>query len=175
MVLISILCLAVSSPSNDVDKGVSLYEKLHFTEAIPHLEQALADVTLPQNERIRALAYLGRAHAILGHPLSAEQVFIKLLELEPKYRIDGSMSPRIRRPFDKALAAQAQTQKAHGAKAQPLPALDLPPKYEPPPRLYQRPLFWVAASAVVVGIGTSLFLLFRPSESGRGIYVEKHL
>ncbi|MFH1809698.1 MAG: hypothetical protein ABIJ09_13205 [Pseudomonadota bacterium] len=95
-----------ATPAQAQDPGVRAalqrYAELEYQAAVPLLERALARTDLSQPDRRIALAYLGRAHAVLHQQPAAVDAFAALLELEPEYAIPAIESPLIRDAFGQA-------------------------------------------------------------------------
>jgi tetratricopeptide (TPR) repeat protein len=84
-------------------KATDLYSDLSFERALVLVDQALAK---PRNSRLQlvhAYKLRGLCHASLGRYDQASKSFARLLALDPTFRLDTSLSPRIRASFNKVL------------------------------------------------------------------------
>lgn len=110
-----------ASPSALVNTGIKRYQALDYQGAIQILNQALRNRQLDRGNRLRALAHLGRAHAVLNQPGRATRRFTDLLRLEPTFQVDWQESPRIREAFAAAESVIRSEQPTTPSLAPPEP------------------------------------------------------
>jgi hypothetical protein len=96
----------VAGQAASVDDQLSEAEKLvagvDFEAAATLLERIGQRRNLSREQMIRVTRNLAVAHAVLGHDAIARETFIKLLALEPDFKIDPNMSPRVQAPYFEA-------------------------------------------------------------------------
>ena len=108
-------CLAaqaatVAAKDPEVQRGVRLYEELDYEQTLAVLNAALGSHELDADDRVMALAYIGRAHAILGRESDAKLSFQAVLQLRPDFAVSWEESPRIRAAFQTAKVALSRAQ-----------------------------------------------------------------
>ena len=96
-----------------------IQDELRYDDAIPMLERAVSDPRTEASEKIVAYRLLGVAHVARGEPESATAAFTRLLELDPGYRLDPRLSPKIRQVFDGAVAQMRARPRLVDVKATP--------------------------------------------------------
>lgn len=126
VVLAASLCTPTQVRDQTVRKAIALYQQLSFREALALLEKALHSGDLSRLDRQQALAYLGRLHAVLEHPVSAQWAFVRVLRLDPDFRISREESPLIQTVFQRARLSPES--RSH---AEPEPSI--PPASDPQP------------------------------------------
>ena len=98
-VLLSPLCVwgqgAPAPPNRYLKEAKDLYQRLRYAEIVHKLERAL---TVPGNtpkQLCEIYELMGTVHVILGNQDAAVGAFNELLNVDPKYRLDSSLSPKI--------------------------------------------------------------------------------
>ncbi len=79
-----------------VQRGMRAYQDLDLPTAVGLIRRALAvqgDDTLPEPARLDALSYLGAAEFVRGRNDSAAAAFRRIVQLEPRYRLDPLVFP----------------------------------------------------------------------------------
>lgn len=79
-----------------VQRGIRAYRDLDLPTAVGLIRRALAaqgDDTLPEPARLEALSYLGAAEFVRGRTDSAASAFRRIVQLEPRYRLDPLVFP----------------------------------------------------------------------------------
>lgn len=95
-----------------VAAGIQAYEELDYYRARSILRVALAEESLPDGQRFKALEFLGRVYAVLKEPKLAHQCFVEVLNADPTYEVSWEESPRIREAFAAAKRSVAAVQAA---------------------------------------------------------------
>lgn len=90
---------APAADDGDVRRGIAAYAELEYRSAIDPLERALARTNLVARDRVIALAYLGRARAVLREHEKAIHAFALLLRLAPAYVLGEDESSLIHDAF----------------------------------------------------------------------------
>ncbi|MBL8957754.1 MAG: hypothetical protein JNK82_43665 [Myxococcaceae bacterium] len=103
--------LAVLAAAIDPSPGAQLLERaerelseLKYTQALVTLNALEASRDLTRAQVVRALVVAGRVKAALGRQAEARDAFVRLLEVEQGYRLEGRASPKITSPFYEAKA-----------------------------------------------------------------------
>ena len=86
----------------DLRAAVEKYVALDFEEVMPHLKNAL-NKDLSTSDRIIALAYTGRVHAIFQREDEAVEAFQRLLAQAPDYEVEAYESRLIHIAFRRAV------------------------------------------------------------------------
>ncbi|WP_394829714.1 hypothetical protein [Pendulispora albinea] len=94
------------SASNSVDDELAEAEKLvanvDFEGAIPVLERIAKRNGLSHEQLVRVYKNLATAHAVVGHAGPSRDYFVKLIGIDPDFKIDQNMSPRVKAPYFEA-------------------------------------------------------------------------
>jgi tetratricopeptide (TPR) repeat protein len=93
------------SSQGHLDKARQLYESQRFEQAIEELNIARQLPEESQQERNEILTLLGRAQIAERQSSKAEKTFTELLNADPAFELDPSLSPKVQKIF--------QTTKAH--------------------------------------------------------------
>jgi tetratricopeptide (TPR) repeat protein len=80
------------------------FDALEFDAAAEAFQEALA-APGSREERLRAWEGLALARAFMGQPQAAQEAFEVLLVLDPAARVQASLGPKIRAPFEAAREA----------------------------------------------------------------------
>lgn len=86
---------APAPPNRYLKEAKKLYRSLRYAEIVHKLERAL---TVPNNtpkQLCEIYELMGTVHVILGNEDAAVDAFNELLNVDPKYRLDSSLSPKI--------------------------------------------------------------------------------
>lgn len=86
---------APTPPNRYLKEAKDLYQRLRYAEIVHKLERAL---TVPGNtpkQLCQIYELMGTVHVILGNQDAAVDAFNELLNVDPKYRLDSSLSPKI--------------------------------------------------------------------------------
>lgn len=102
LVAVALVVAAPAAEDAAVQSAVEAYEALYYRAACADLDRAVAGSGLSRDDRIVALAYLGRCLAVLGRPRAARKRFLQLLRLAPDAEVERKESPRIREAFEAA-------------------------------------------------------------------------
>jgi hypothetical protein len=105
LVIAALAALSLAARDPDLERGLELFERLEYDRAIVVLQRALARPTLPLDERARALETVAFAYSVLDDRPSAERAFQSLLDVDPRYEVPASRSPRLRQAFQAAKQA----------------------------------------------------------------------
>lgn len=103
------LSVAGAGPAPFVDELLRKAEdlvtvELKFKKAIDVLNAALARREISRTQRVDAYKLLATAYVARDLPDAAEQAFDALLDLDPRFELDASVSPKILRVFERARA-----------------------------------------------------------------------
>jgi hypothetical protein len=141
-----LLFLIISAaPSSELADAIRAYEQLDYRGARVTLLRVIDEPDLSGGNRIEALAYLGRIHAVLDEPVRAQRRFEAVLALDPDYSVAWEESPKIRELFVRAQKERARKQaiaaKRREAEAKaklrvdptPKSVVRVPPSLPPPP------------------------------------------
>jgi len=97
---------AVTQSAASVDDELADAERLvanvDFEGAIPVLERISKRPGLTHEQLIRLYRNLATAHAVVGHTNVSRDLFVKLIAIEPDFKIDQNMSPRVKGPYFEA-------------------------------------------------------------------------
>jgi hypothetical protein len=86
---------APAPPNRYLQEAKKLYRQLRYAEIVHKLERAL---TIPHNtprQLCEIYELMGTVHVILGNEDAAVDAFSELLGVDPKYKLDSSLSPKI--------------------------------------------------------------------------------
>jgi hypothetical protein len=86
---------APAPPNRYLEEAKDLYKHLRYAEIVHKLERAL---TVPGNtprQLCEIYELMGTIHVILGNDDAAVDAFNELLNVDPRYRLDPSLSPKI--------------------------------------------------------------------------------
>jgi hypothetical protein len=86
---------APAHPNRYLQEAKDLYKNLRYAEIVHKLERALA---VPGNTPVQLCEIyelMGTVHVILGNQDAAVDAFNELLNVDPKYKLDSSLSPKI--------------------------------------------------------------------------------
>jgi TonB family protein len=94
--------LAAQQEANALEEGIGLYWNGEYERTIEVLSsEPLTDMAV--GERVEFLRYLALSHIALGDNSKAEAQFVRLLTIDPGYRLDPSMvSPKVIDLFEKS-------------------------------------------------------------------------
>ena len=95
ILLLSGLLAAAQQQVNALEEGIGLYWNGEYERTIEVLSsEPLAD--MGAGERVELLRYLALSHIALGDNIEAQAQFIRLLTIDPGYRLDPAMvSPKV--------------------------------------------------------------------------------
>jgi len=103
---------AASSADDELGEAEKLIANVDFEGAIPVLERASKRNGLTHDQLTRLYRNLATAHAVVGHATVARDTFVKLIAIDPDFKIDQNMSPRVKAPYFEARGAwSAQSSK----------------------------------------------------------------
>ena len=80
-------------------KAESEYSQMDFEKSLDTLEQALANSGNSRSQLVRIYLLQGICQASLNRYREARRSFARLLALDPSFRLDTNLSPRVRQPF----------------------------------------------------------------------------
>jgi tetratricopeptide (TPR) repeat protein len=151
----------------ELARGIELYNDLEYEAAIPVLEQAAADSSLPRPGRIEGYKLLALSHLALGQTENARRAFRGLLALDPSYELPAAEG-------QKAVALFTEVKRSLPVVAPaPIPLVvtpPAPPADDPFTRMVAAPAaqpvpitrrwwFWAGTAAVVIGGGVALWAM----------------
>jgi len=114
ILLLSGLLAAAQQEGNALEEGIGLYWNGEYEKTIEVLSsEPLTDVG--EGERVELLRYLALSHIALGENDEAQAQFIRLLTIDPGYRLDPSMvSPKVIDLFEKSKTKRTEELFAEG-------------------------------------------------------------
>jgi hypothetical protein len=86
----------------DVETAEQLYAKLDYDKANEVAQKVLSLRGLSHDQLVRAYRVLAVTHAVLDHEEDARDAFVMLLTLDPDYKVDPNLGPRVTAPFQEA-------------------------------------------------------------------------
>jgi len=100
------LTLTPSGPSiPELEEARQLYLNFEFEGVLPRLERALATPGITASQKMEAYKLKAFTHAAFDDSAGAQEAFSRLLELEPRYQLSQSASPKLRGYFADAKKA----------------------------------------------------------------------
>ncbi|WP_394839297.1 hypothetical protein LVJ94_20640 [Pendulispora rubella] len=93
---------AASGVDDELADAEKLIANVDFEGAIPVLERISKRNGLSHEQLIRVYRNLATAHAVVGHANVARDIFVKLIAIDPDFKIDQNMSPRVKAPYFEA-------------------------------------------------------------------------
>lgn len=78
-----------------LQEAKNLYNNLRYAEVVHKLERALAMPGNTPKQLCEIYELMGTVHVILGNQDAAVDAFNELLNVDPKYKLDPSLSPKI--------------------------------------------------------------------------------
>ncbi len=109
LVVVAVLAIAgyVRAEAHPADTHIAhaegLYGDLRFEDALKVLNRALATRDNPRTHLVRIYLLRGICLASIGKYAEAKQSFARLLALDPTFRLDKDIAPRVRAPFQELL------------------------------------------------------------------------
>ncbi len=153
-ILLAVLCANPARADDgatdaNIKKAESAYGNLEFEGALRLLDKALANQGNSRSQLVRIYLLRGLCLGSLSRYPEAKKSFSMLLALEPSYRLDSDIAPRIREPFDELLRKN-------------MPRLDI--QILPPQLAFfgKSTVFFVQVKADSVGMSRNVRLWFRP-------------
>lgn len=92
-------------PIPELEEARQLYLNFEFEGVLPRLERALATPEITASQKMEVYKLKAFTHAALDDSAGAQEAFGKLLELEPRYQLSQSASPKLRGYFADAKKA----------------------------------------------------------------------
>jgi len=108
---------AAGSVDDELSEAERLIGNVDFEGAIPVLERITKRSGLTHDQLTRVYRNLATAHAAVGHSAVARDMFVKLIALDPDYKIDQNMSPRVKAPYFEARGVWTATSVKPGIEA----------------------------------------------------------
>ena len=100
------LTLTPSGPAiPELEEARQLYLNFEFDGVLPRVERALAAPGITASQKMEAYKLKAFTHAAFDDSAGAQEAFGKLLELEPRYQLSQSASPKLRGYFADAKKA----------------------------------------------------------------------
>ncbi len=93
---------ASGSVDDELSEAERLIANVDYEGAIPVLERISNAKGLTHEQLIRVYRNLATAQAVMGHGAQARDAFIKLIAIDPDFRADQNMSPRVKAPYFEA-------------------------------------------------------------------------
>jgi hypothetical protein len=84
-----------------VRSGMAAYNDLDFQKSIDLLKKALNE-SLTKEEKVATYKTMAFAHVALGKTADAQTDFENLLQVDPSFQLDRTISPRVRTAFEAA-------------------------------------------------------------------------
>ena len=78
-----------------LQEAKKLYQQLRYAEIVHKLERALSVPNNTPKQLCEIYELMGTVHVILGNEDAAVDAFNELLGVDPKYKLDSSLSPKI--------------------------------------------------------------------------------
>ncbi len=82
-----------------IKKAVDAYADLDFEKALVFMKKAEAQTGNSRDQLSRIYEIMGICQSSLGQYDEARKTFLKLLSLDPSFRLGTEISPRVKRPF----------------------------------------------------------------------------
>jgi hypothetical protein len=103
------------------------FAQLRFADVVPLLRGVLVDDSITVEQRARAYYLLGSSYAVMGYTIESETAFRSLLRLQPAFRLDAGMSPKIASVFERVARENEalERQEAAARRAEMLAELKL--------------------------------------------------
>jgi hypothetical protein len=86
---------APAPPNRYLQEAKKLYKQLRYAEIVHKLERALSVPNNTPRQLCEIYELMGTVHVILGNEDAAVDAFNELLNVDPKYKLDSSLSPKI--------------------------------------------------------------------------------
>jgi len=103
--LLSLVCLSpVALAAESLEQAEQQLAALDYSAAVTTAQTVVSRGGNAPDALVRAYALLGKALAGLGRNEDARRYFKLLLAVDPKYKLDDSVSPKIRKPLVDAMA-----------------------------------------------------------------------
>lgn len=97
--LLSPLCSraqkAPAPPNRYLEEAKDLYKRLRYAEMVHKLERAQSVPGNTPGQLCQIYELMGTVHVILGNEDAAVDAFNELLNVDPRYQLDSSLSPKI--------------------------------------------------------------------------------
>ena len=94
---------AQDSPVKLLQAGITAYDEARFETAIEKISKALTHGLKKKEDIINAYRYKAFSFAALRDAKQAKASYLELLDFFPEFKLDGAVSPALRRPFLAAL------------------------------------------------------------------------
>ncbi|WP_394850045.1 hypothetical protein LZC95_21620 [Pendulispora brunnea] len=94
--------VSAAGVDDELAEAEKLVANVDFEAAIPVLERISKRNGLTHEQLIRTYRNLATAHAVVGHANVARDIFVKLIAIDPDFKIDQNMSPRVKAPYFEA-------------------------------------------------------------------------
>jgi len=89
--------------ANHLERANRLFRSTEYKKALEQLKSVLESSSAQPSELMEAYRLSGLCNAALGISSKSEYDFLRLLILNPSFRLPESVSPKLRPPFQKAL------------------------------------------------------------------------
>lgn len=96
--------LLAAAPPTPIEEAEVAFAALRYDLAEGMAKVTLTEAASSPNDRARAHRVLGQLAAIRGEPATAEEHFLRMLEADRTVVVEERASPKIRGPFEAALA-----------------------------------------------------------------------
>jgi len=99
IIVLSFMSTSVLLASKYYDKAVRLYDRVEYNEAVEALDDAISREDNNKKTLIKIYYLKAKIYIILGKESKAKKQFIKLLFLNPEFRVSEDESPKILKFF----------------------------------------------------------------------------
>ncbi len=86
-----------------IKAAVDSYAELDFEKALGLIKEAQEQIGNSRDQLKRIFSIMGLCQSTLGKYDQARKAFLKLLTLEPSFRLGTDVSPRVKKPFEQVL------------------------------------------------------------------------
>ncbi|HVE81774.1 MAG TPA: Ig-like domain-containing protein, partial [Myxococcales bacterium] len=83
-------------PIPELEEARQLYLNFEFDGVLPRLDRALAAPGITSSQRMEVYKLMAFTQAAFDNAAGAQEAFLRLLELEPRYQLSSSASPKLR-------------------------------------------------------------------------------
>ena len=94
----------VALGADDLRQAQKMYESMEYKAAATASDKALRSSGMRPEELIEAYRIQGLSLSILGKTEASAQAFMKLLSIDPTFRLSRDISPKVSAPFNQALS-----------------------------------------------------------------------